>query len=126
MQKRGQTWSLETYLSIGIFLIAIIMFYGLTVVGKSSTNINIEVEEIGRAILNSEELHDMKITPDELNYLISLSCDDLKTLYQTPKDLCIYLVDSNNNLLVLQDNRTVYGIGCPSINVSGRPCGTIA
>ncbi len=122
--KRGQTWSLETYLAIAIFLIAIIFFYGLTTVSNYRTNIRVEVEEVGRALMSGDQLKDGVLTDTELDYLISLKCDGLKQLFNVDKDICIYLKDSDGNLFT-RGNETIYGLGCPGFNISGESCGTI-
>jgi hypothetical protein len=125
IKKRAQSWSIETYLAIAIFMVALIFFYSLTMLSGNNQTINIQVAEIGRALLASDQLKDGKITPDDLAYFLAQSCDSLRTMYKTNNDLCIYFVDNDQNLLMLDNGSTVYGIGCPTINVSGRPCGTV-
>ncbi len=124
LKKRGQTWSLETYLAIAVFLIAVIFFYGLTTVSNYKTNINVEVEEVGRALMKGDQLKDGVLSDTELDYLISLNCTGLKQLFNVDQDICIYLKDSNGNLFT-RGNKTIYGIGCPGFNISGQKCGTI-
>jgi len=122
-KKRGQTWSLETYLAIAVFLIALIFFYGLITVSKMQENIGIEVEEIGRALISGKEMRDGKLTNEELGTLINMNCTELKTLFNTNKDICIYLLDSSGNLIT-NGSHVIHGIGCPGINISGLLCGS--
>jgi hypothetical protein len=125
MRKRGQSWSIETYLSIAIFLIAVVFFWGLTLVSKLDTKVDVEIEQIGRSLISTSQLSDGKITPDDLAYFLNLNCTALKQLYRTNTDLCIYFVDGDNNLIILENESTVFGVGCPSIEVSGKACGTV-
>jgi len=121
-RKRGQTWSIETYLAIATFMIAIIFFYGLTTVKTMKSNVGIEVEKIGNALISSDELRDGHLSQDELDHFVSLNCTELKKLFQTNKELCIYLRDSDGNL-ILNGTHVIHGIGCPGVNISGRVCG---
>ena len=123
-RKRGQTWSIETYVAIAVFLIAIIFFYGITTAKTYRTNIDVEVEKVGRSLMNSEELRDSQISETELQMLLNMTCDDLKSRYGTNREICIYFKDSDGNLIT-NGTHTVFGIGCPGINISGRDCGTI-
>jgi hypothetical protein len=125
MRKRGQSWSIETYLSIAIFLIALVFFYGLTLVNRMNTTVDIEIEQIGRSMISGEQLRDGRITPDELAYFLNLNCSSLKQIYKTDTDICIYFVDNKKDLIILENGSTIFGVGCPSINVSGKPCGTM-
>jgi hypothetical protein len=124
MEKRGQTWSLETYLAIAIFLTALIFFYSLTTVERFSSNVAVEVERVGKSLITSEQLKDGQLSQGELAYFVNMSCDDLKVLFHTNNELCIYFKDAQGNLIT-NASRIVYGIGCDSINISGKRCGTV-
>lgn len=122
-KKRGQTWSLETYLAIGIFLIAFIFFYSLTTLNTARTNIGVEVEEIGRKIMSTPQLEDGTLTNEELMELFNMDCDQLKDMFDTNREICIYIQDSEGNL-ISNGSHILHGIGCPGINISGMMCGT--
>lgn len=121
-KKRGQTWSIETYLAIGVFLIAIIFFYSLTTMNNISSNVEVEVEEIAHSLMGSTELRDGILTQDELNHFINMSCSDLQHAFDTNKYLCIYIKDQDG-YLINNGTNAIYGFGCPDINISGRRCG---
>jgi hypothetical protein len=121
--KRGQTWSLETYLAIAVFLIAIIFFYGLTTTKGYESNLEVEIEAISKALMGSAELRDGQLSASELEGLLGYNCEELKKRFGTNKEICIYIKDSEGNLIV-NGTDTVFGIGCPGINISGRNCGT--
>jgi hypothetical protein len=123
-EKRGQSWSIETYLAIAIFLTALIFFYSLTTVDRFSSNVAVEVERVGKALITGDELKDGKLTENELAYLVNMSCDDIKTMFHTNNEICIYFKDPEGNLIT-NASGTVFGIGCGSINISGQPCGTV-
>jgi len=122
LKKRGQTWSIETYLAIGIFLIAIIFFYSLTTMNTVKSNVEVEVEEIGRSLMGSIELRDGILTQDELNHFINMSCSDLQHEFDTNKYMCIYIKDQDG-FLINNGTNAIYGFGCPDINISGIQCG---
>jgi len=122
VKKKGQTWSLETYVAIGIFLIAIIFFYGLLTTKGYESNIEVEVEKISKALMGGDELKDGQISEEELQNLMNMDCDDLKTRFGTDKEICIYFKDSEGHLLT-NGTHTVFGIGCPGVNITGRRCG---
>jgi len=121
--KRGQTWSLETYMAVGVFLIGLIFFYSLMTMSRTESNVGVTVEEIGRQVIKSDQMVDGKLTSDELGYLINLNCSALKTMFNTNKDICIYLVDAQGNLIE-NGSHVIHGIGCPGINISGMVCGS--
>ena len=122
-KKRGQTWSIETYIAIAIFLISLIFFYGLTTINRYKSNISLEVDEISRELLQKDIIKDGELSLDDLSYLQGINCTELKDYLNTNKNLCFYFKDSEGNLI---DNGTaiIHGFGCPEINVSGLSCGS--
>ncbi len=123
-RKRGQSWSIETYIAIAIFLIAIIFFYGLITTKNYNSNIGVEVEKISKEFMAGKELQDGQLSEQELQSLLNMSCDDLKKRFGTNKEICIYFKDTDGNLIT-NGTHTVFGIGCPGINISGRDCGSV-
>jgi len=87
-------------------------------------NVGVEVEEIGRALIGGQELGDGKLTVTELEYLVNLNCSELKILFNTDRDMCIYLLDPLGNLIT-NGSHVIHGIGCPGINISGLFCGSV-
>ncbi len=62
---------------------------------------------------------DGNMTTSEFMSLRNLSCDDLKLLLGTDREVCIYFRDQNGNIIDLTaDGR--YGIGCPGLEVNGQ------
>lgn len=123
MKKKGQSWSLETYLAISMFLIAIIFFYGLITTEETSTTVDIEVERVGRLMMNSEWLADGQITEDELEAMLGMNCTTLKQKFGTNKEICLYMKDSQGKIF---ENGThhIFGIGCEGIVISDQECGS--
>ncbi len=121
-KKRGQTWSIETYLAIGVFLIALVFFYSLTLNRGTDSNVQVEVEELARTLMSNSLLKDGVLSQQDLNYLYSMNCSEWRQLLKTTKNICIYLQDGEGNLLV-NSSQVIHGFGCPSINISGMICG---
>jgi hypothetical protein len=124
-QKRGQSWSIEAYVAIAVFLIAIIFFYGLTTVSTFKVNVEIEVEELSQKLNNKDMFLDGELNDAELNILIGLNCTELKEFLHTNLDVCIYIKGTDGNLLNNGTN-VIHGIGCPGINISGMMCGSVS
>ena len=123
-EKRGQSWSIEAYVAIGIFLIAIIFFYGLTTVSTFDVDVEIKVEELSQKLNNKDIFFDGQLDQEELNTLVGLNCTELKQFLKTNIDVCIYIKGSDGNLINNGTN-VIHGIGCPGINISGRVCGSV-
>jgi len=121
--KKGQIIAADAYIAIGIFLFAVIFFYSLIALRTADTDINKEADKVIANIMAHESFKDMHISPAEEQNLGSMNCSELKKLFESQKDICIYFEDNDGNIVYL-DNNTKYGIGCPGINISGVPCGS--
>jgi len=121
--KRGQTWSIETYLAIGVFLTTIIFFYSLiTNEWDTGENIDLEVQRIAEQLITGPELGDGIMSSPDLEHFVDLNCSQLQELFNTNREICIYLQDQNGNLIE-NGTHVIHGIGCPGINVSNMLCG---
>lgn len=93
-----------------------------------------DVEDIGKEELIVEEMKfektrqslneifsDGKLSGDEENFLVTLSCEDLKRIYETDKSLCLYLKDEEGNPLPLSSKKM--GVGCNGVAINGYQCG---
>ncbi len=123
-KKKAQSWSLESYVAIGIFLFAIIFFYALITLKAPSETLKDEAKSAANNLLAEEIFKDNVISYSEAQQIANWSCSDLKSMLKTDKDVCIYFTDNEGNLIPIKTDPVVYSIGCSGVNVSGRPCGS--
>ncbi|MEM4267384.1 MAG: hypothetical protein QXK37_00980 [Candidatus Woesearchaeota archaeon] len=120
--KRGQTWSIETYVAIGIFLIALIFFYSILNLKHNIGEQERETESIANRVFSHDFLADGVLTEEEVEQLKTYDCEKLKQVFDTNKKICIYFKDENGNIINLTSTEKI-GIGCPDINIGGYACG---
>lgn len=124
MVKSGQVMSLESYIAIVLILLVITGFYFIlsakeneNVSDSANTQTGIDTEKVA----NHPILSDKIIDSDEATILETKNdCDELKKLFETDKNICIYFKDAKNNTIRF-GNAT--GLGCPGINISDKICG---
>jgi hypothetical protein len=125
--KKGQVISIDLSIAIGLFLVMIIMFLAFIALKNPTTNIKKEAEYMSSNLLNLPTLKDMNIDIKDELMLNGLDCNELRQILDAKnKKLGIYIVDSEGYIVPI--NSPVgfkYCIGCPGINVSGVPCGTL-
>jgi hypothetical protein len=121
--RKSQVWSIETFIAVGIFFMAIVFFFVLINMNNGSDNFEKESEGVAKRVEGSDIFKDGMLTDDELNNLSSLSCAELKSLFSSKDNICIYLKDGSGNYINITGKETL-GIGCPGFNVSGvHGCG---
>ncbi len=126
MGKRAQAWSVEAYIAIGIFLMAIIFFYVFVSARTASVSIEDETEDLSRTIMEKAYFNDSELTSAELEELVVMDCDTIQDLLETDSDLCIYFKDSNGEIILLAEElgEEYYSMGCEGFNISdGVECG---
>jgi len=73
---------------------------------------------IGTSGLITQVIDDGEITSEEMYSLKQLSCNDLKMLLGTGKEVCIYFKNAQGDVVDISgDGR--FGIGCPGLEVDG-------
>lgn len=66
-----------------------------------------------------EMVNDGNISSDEFRVLSTLSCQDLKMMLGTDKEVCMYFKDREGNIIdISKDGR--FGVGCPGLEISGQ------
>jgi hypothetical protein len=96
-----------------ISLIAFVLLFGVAVSSSTKSKDN-PVSSNGYTLKNI--ISDNVIDDKEMTVLSTMSCDDIKKLINTDREVCIYFRDEDGNLISLGDK---FGIGCPGINVDG-------
>ena len=126
LEKKGQIFSVETYIAVGIFLFALIFFYVLITVKTPGDPLKDEAGYVTDSLLQDEYFKDNMITYSEAQEMATWNCSQIRTKLKTSKNICIYFTDQEGNLIPLTNTEPrVYAIGCPGINVSGNPCGEL-
>lgn len=106
---KQKKWSGEAAIAIMFFLLAIVLYLLFTLSSLSQKNAG--------NILKQDNLNE-----EDLSYLTSLNCDEIKAMLGTEKNICIYAKDPDGNLVPLTNDQL--GIGCPGVIVDGvKVCG---
>jgi len=64
-----------------------------------------------------------EVRPEVITELLTENYDNLRGLYGAQYDFCIYFEDQNGKLIMINEDSA--GLGDPSVNVSGLPCGIV-
>ncbi|HLC60132.1 MAG TPA: hypothetical protein VJJ52_01760 [Candidatus Nanoarchaeia archaeon] len=124
--KKTQAWSMDIILAVVIFIGAFFLYYTLVGSNPSSkagalkddaTSIIKQVANDGNSlrVLDSRELNESR-----LGELKNLNYEQLKGMFRTEGDFCIYIEDDQGNIVLI--NKSYRGIGSSNINISGIPC----
>ncbi|MBN2457875.1 hypothetical protein JXB31_01965 [Candidatus Woesearchaeota archaeon] len=123
MGKKGQTLAVDSYVAVGIFLLAVILFFSIIALRSARLDMKNEVKIITGNVMAHAYFNDNTLEGYEETVLSNLTCDELKDLFETNNNLCIYFEDSDGNVVPISRNQK-YGMGCPGLNISGTPCGS--
>jgi hypothetical protein len=96
-----------------ISLIAFVLLFGVAVSSTTKSKDN-PVSSNGYTLKNI--ISDNAIDDKEMAVLSTMSCEDIKKLINTDREVCIYFRDDDGNIISLGDK---FGFGCPGINVDG-------
>jgi hypothetical protein len=123
--KRGQVWSVDAIL--GVFLFIIISIGVITFAFTRGQGEQVKaLQEDGNKIFNwlsaGRVIEDKKLNPDDIKGLASMSYPELKRELGVSGDFCIYIVDEEGNIMYIDIDRNVTGIGSPKVLINGRPC----
>ena len=116
MHRKAQTWSIEAYIAVSIFLMAMIVFYAMIGLKASEKTVQKEAEKIAASLPTVTQFENGEIDASEAVALESLNCDDMKQLLSVGdenKKVCLYMKDENGNLVDFSTKKTV---GCGAMN----------
>jgi hypothetical protein len=123
IKSKGQIISLDAYIAVGVFLVMVIMLFAFVTERSLTPDFDKESKYITERFVNTPYMEDKTIDSYEELQLSAMTCDELRKLLDTKnKQVCLYLEDSDGNIIPLDQN-SKYGLGCPGINISGIPCG---
>ena len=117
--KRKKKQDHETNLEVILLSILVVgmfvMFFGMLAVDREQ----VYFDKYSTMQFLSEYINDGNITTEEFSTLKGLSCDDLKMLLGTEKEVCIYFRDSEGNIIDISSDGS-YGVGCPGLEINGQ------
>ena len=124
--SRAQTISTDAIIAVVLFTIAIIFFFALSTDTTTKRIENLEYESAklsgeiscrgddGEPLLNGQTVNE-----ETLKNMAQMSCDDLKRCLGLNNNLCIYFQDDEGNLVRLDEQLSIYGIGCTDLKLTG-------
>lgn len=126
MMKKGQTWSTDAVVAVILFFTsAILLFYlaGPAANNKETGKLQSESNRFS-STLSSENftlvlVKGTQIEDEDLGRTINFSYESLKGTLGVNSEFCIYLEDSEGNLIPMQGK---VGIGSSFVNISGKGC----
>ena len=124
--KKSQSWSIDIALAAIIFIVAFFVFYSLLNANTNAkaSNLKDEAYVVVNQITNEDSLVNVvdgnEVSVNKLNELKDMGYDELKKRLRVDGDFCIYMEDSDGNVILI-DN-TYSGIGAPTIQLRGTPC----
>lgn len=129
METKAQTISADAMIAVGLFSVAIIMFFsfsGDSIGERKAEDLQTESSKLLSAISGSRNvshgfLIGTKVDQEKLNKLTNLSYAQLKQAIGLSADFCIYFEDSDGNLIEIRDG--VAGLGSRYVEVAGTLCG---
>ncbi|MEK6943289.1 MAG: hypothetical protein AABX00_04465 [Nanoarchaeota archaeon] len=124
--KKSQSWSIDVVLGFIIFMSAFFIAYTM-ISGNDEVKVDLLKKESLTIIkqVTSEDsklklVDNNEIDSEKIEELKAMDYEDLKRRLRADKDFCIYMEDSNGNLVLMNNN--YLGIGSPDIDLAGTPC----
>ncbi|MGM5482735.1 MAG: hypothetical protein ACQESF_04705 [Nanobdellota archaeon] len=125
LKKRGQTLSIDSYIAIALFLTTVITFFSFVNLKGAQDSLTGKTDILVHRLRESQIFEDGILTEAEEARLVRMDCSQIKDVFESKVDLCIYLRDSQRKIVPLTDgNITKYGVGCEGILLSNEKCGT--
>jgi len=145
--KKAQTWSMDIIVAVSLFIIIFILFVGILsnmTEKQKESRLSEQGETIAAQISNPDNefafVLDEKVEDEELRNVINTydgDYDTLKNQLNVRDNFCIYVEDSDGNLIPLhsveipEDAKKddvfphVYGIGSVDAKINDVECGNI-
>ncbi|MBI4176614.1 MAG: hypothetical protein HY518_05390 [Candidatus Aenigmarchaeota archaeon] len=124
--RQGQSWSFDVTIGVIVFLTTFLSIFAF-INHQQGGNLN-QVQEESEYVINQlraensplQIVQNKKVNESNLEEISSLSYGELKGKAGVRNDFCIYFEGAGGNIVLINNSR---GIGSPSINISGMPCG---
>lgn len=124
--KRAQIWSLDLMVAVGIFIVVIITFFYI-INQLSKTNKFLELTTEGKIIsdvlISSEPEEDLStvveniVKEEKLMELANKNYDDLKRELGIKGDFYIHFEDEDGNIIYIDDEEGIVGIGSGEVEI---------
>lgn len=113
-------------MAIALFLTTVIAFFSFISVKDAESKLTEDADILVHRIKESQLLKDGDFSEAEEARLVSMNCTQIKELFESRLELCIYFRDSDRNIVPLTNGSVVkYGVGCPGVLLNGKKCGEI-
>lgn len=133
MKRRAQSYSMDIVLAVVIFGFLAVTFTSFTLLDRPNiASLQQEAQQVSFSLENpiivcdnAPVLSEGSLDRNTTSCLFNQSYPQLKELFNTRGDFCIYLENQDGQLIPIRINETTnkYTIGSPEVNVSGIPCG---
>ena len=115
MRKKKQEISLELILLAVSLLAMFMLFFGQFF----ASEMNASKDTLIPQGYLTKVIKDGDITAEEFNVLRQMTCQDIKAMLGTGKEVCIYFKDQNGNIVDPQGDGS-FGVGCPGLEIEGK------
>jgi hypothetical protein len=125
--KKAQTWSLETIVSLSVFLVLLVgiifVFYAQPL--NQTANVAVTNDPILAQLSTAGNspvaiLEGNVVNTDKLQEISDMNYEDLKSELGLSDDFCIIFVTKNGTVIPVNGTP---GVGSSQIIVGGHPCG---
>ncbi len=126
--KKAQTWSMDLIGAIMLFILIIgsVAFISISMSHKESVDeLKSKAQVIYKGISSDGDvkfIDGSQVDVPALCSTIQKSYEDIKKEIGISEDFCIYFVDENGNLIYLDNNSEIPGIGSPRFKINGKAC----
>jgi D-aminopeptidase len=129
METKAQTISADAMIAVGLFTVAIIMFFsfsGDSIEERKAEDLQTESSKLFSSLSGTRNvsqgfLSGTKVDKEKLEKLTNLTYNQLKQAVGLSADFCIYFEDSESNLIEIREG--VSGLGSRYVEVAGTLCG---
>ena len=128
--SKGQTISTDVLIAVGLFTIALIIFFSISSDQTDKLkvdNLNKEASKLIAALSGSRNttpnpafIQGTKVNPTTLDNLSNVPYHQLKNVFGISADFCIHFEDSRGNIINVSGNKT--GLGSELVTVGGVVC----
>ncbi len=127
--KRGQTWSFDLIVAVVIFIVVVGIFYSVLNTNDDGVVDTQSLEADAKSIsyqLNCDVspiyppcfIENGEINHTKLEFVAGLNYEVLKELLGTSEDFCIYLLDEQNRVILVNDTVPAIGSGDYLLNAT--------
>lgn len=126
--KRGQTISIDTYVAIALFLVAIVFFYSYIGFNSVQTDLEEQSRLTAHRVREGNIFGDGVFSRAEEIALYNMDCAEIKEYFGTNKEVCIFMKDNQGRVVRLTNDSSgdfKYGVGCAGVVINDETCGTV-